>query len=98
MPEAELQQCHDQAIALASTRQATVRSSLFYSFRIAKIETEMGHYAELTNKLSSIMVREDEGPLEMLTDLGADCFAKAKVSVFSGKPCVTGRATCGGTN
>eukprot|EP00752_Nemacystus_decipiens_P012790 g11326.t1 len=39
----------------------------------------MGQYAELKDKLSSIMVREEEGPLEMLTDLGADCFAKVKV-------------------
>lgn len=57
----------------------------------------MGHYAELTNKLSGIMVREDEGPLEMLTDLGADCFAKAKVGVLGWKPSASGRATCGGT-
>lgn len=47
--------------------------------RIAKVEHEMGQYAELKDKLSSIMVREEEGPLEMLTDLGADCFAKVKV-------------------
>lgn len=47
--------------------------------RIAKVEHEMGQYAELKTKLSSIMVREEEGPLEMLTDLGADCFAKVKV-------------------
>ncbi|CAN0119048.1 unnamed protein product [Hapterophycus canaliculatus] len=39
----------------------------------------MSQYAELKDKLSSIMVREEEGPLEMLTDLGADCFAKVKV-------------------
>ena len=47
--------------------------------RIAKVEEEMAHYAELKKKLSDIMVREDEGPLEMLTDVGADCFVKVKV-------------------
>lgn len=47
--------------------------------RIAKVEEEMANYAELKNKLSDIMVREEEGPLEMLTDLGADCFVKVKV-------------------
>lgn len=49
------------------------------STRVAKVEHEMGQYAELKEKLSSIMVREEDGPLEMLTDLGADCFAKVKV-------------------
>lgn len=44
----------------------------------------MGQYAELKGKLSSIMVREEEGPLEMLTDLGADCFAKVKVCMHGG--------------
>lgn len=39
----------------------------------------MNQYTELKEKLSNIMVREEEGPLEMLTDLGADCFAKVKV-------------------
>lgn len=47
--------------------------------RIAKVEHEMGQYAELKTKLSGIMVREEDGPLEMLTDLGADCFVKVKV-------------------
>lgn len=45
----------------------------------------MGQYAELKDKLSSIMVREEEGPLEMLTDLGADCFAKVKVGNLDSK-------------
>lgn len=55
-----------------------------------KVEEEMGHYAELKTKLSSIMVREEEGPLEMLTELGADCFAKAKVrqATTRGLPCI----------
>lgn len=53
--------------------------SQFNPTRIAKVEHEMGQYAELKGKLSSIMVREEDGPLEMLTDLGADCFAKVKV-------------------
>lgn len=52
------------------------------STRIAKVEHEKGQYTELKDKLSSIMVREEEGPLEMLTDLGADCFAKVKVRAF----------------
>lgn len=39
----------------------------------------MAHYADLKTKLSGIMVREEEGPLEMLTDVGADCFVKVKV-------------------
>lgn len=49
------------------------------SARVAKVEHEMGQYAKLKEKLSGIMVREEDGPLEMLTDLGADCFAKVKV-------------------
>lgn len=48
-------------------------------FRIAKIEEEVGHYDDLTSKVKNIMVREDEGPLEMLADLGADCHAKVEV-------------------
>lgn len=56
---------------------------MFYAIlvrhRIAKSEEEMGHYAELKNKLLGIMVREEEGPLEILTDLGADCLAKVEV-------------------
>lgn len=58
------------------------------STRIAKIEHEMGQYAELKEKLSSIMVREEEGPLEMLADLGADCFAKVKVRNLPPTGCV----------
>lgn len=55
------------------------------NIRIAKVEHEMSQYAELKDKLSSIMVREEEGPLEMLTDLGADCFAKVKVGIKRGE-------------
>lgn len=47
--------------------------------RKAKLEEEAGQYAELKQKLSGIMVREDDGPLEMLSDLGADCFTKVQV-------------------
>lgn len=52
---------------------------LAFRFRIAKVEEELGHYADLTSKLEGIMVREEEGPLEMLADLGADCHAKVEV-------------------
>eukprot|EP00903_Cladosiphon_okamuranus_P005696 g5657.t1 len=74
----------DDAAERAASYEQWVRSVLdprltAYRERIAKIEHEMGQYAELKGKLSSIMVREEEGPLEMLTDLGADCFAKVKV-------------------
>lgn len=39
----------------------------------------MGQYAELKEKLSSIMAREEQGPFEMLAELGADCHTRVKV-------------------
>lgn len=44
----------------------------------------MDQYAELKKKLAGIMVREEEGPLKMLTELGADCFARVEVGYRSG--------------
>lgn len=42
----------------------------------------MGQYAELKEKLSSIMAREDQGPLEMLAELGGDCYTRVKVRYY----------------
>lgn len=71
---------------IASSTSFLIQSIRPDPTRIAKIEHEMGQYAELKGKLSSIMVREEEGPLEMLSDLGADCFAKVKVRNFDVHP------------
>lgn len=42
----------------------------------------MDQYAELKEKLSSIMAREDQGPLEMLAELGADCYTRVRVRCY----------------
>lgn len=47
-----------------------------------KVEEEIGHYAQLKDKVADIMSREQPGPLEMMTDLGADCYTRVKV-----RPC-----------
>ncbi|CAN0505260.1 unnamed protein product [Ectocarpus sp. 12 AP-2014] len=74
----------DDAAERADKYEQWVRSVLGpkledFRERAVKVEHEMGQYADLKEKLSGIMVREEDGPLEMLTDLGADCFAKVKV-------------------
>lgn len=63
----------------STTSTTTTLHLVYLLIRISKVEEEMANYAELKKKVSGIMVREEEGPLEMLTDLGADCFVKVKV-------------------
>lgn len=48
-------------------------------YRIETVEEELGHYVELIGKLRGIISRQEQGPMEMVTDLGADCYTRVKV-------------------
>ncbi|CAM9678573.1 unnamed protein product [Ascophyllum nodosum] len=70
----------DEVAAYEQWVNTVLRPKLeYHRERIAKIEEEIDQYTKLKEKLSGILVREDQGPLEMLVELGADCHTRAKV-------------------